>query len=157
MEKKLTKQQQDHVTFAERWTGLSKPLNFCVVRSTLNMLGGKWKLLILSNLLDGERRYGELRRIMPEISEKMLIQQLRELEADGLLARQVYHEVPPRVHYRLTALGAELRPVYNALLDWTSHFVHHPELIARQAALAAPALVPEGIHAPVPEAMKING
>ncbi len=69
------------------------------------MLGGKWKLLILSYLLDEPRRYGELRRLIPEITEKMLIQELRDLETDGIVARTVHQVVPPRVDYSLTEQG----------------------------------------------------
>ena len=81
----------------------------CPVRTTLNVLGGKWKLLILSYLLDEPRRYGELRRLMPEITEKMLIQELRELETDGIVARTVHQTVPPRVDYSLTGAARAAR------------------------------------------------
>ena len=95
----------------------------CPVRTTLNVLGGKWKLLILSYLLDEPRRYGELRRLMPEITEKMLIQELRELEADGLVARTVHQQVPPRVEYALVGPGEQVRPVLHALLGWGREYL----------------------------------
>ena len=88
------------------------------VQATLNVLGGKWKILILWHLKDDIRRFGELKRLMPKITEKMLIQQLRELETDGIVARKVYTEVPPRVEYSFTGYGRSLEPVLHALCDW---------------------------------------
>lgn len=112
---KLTKQQSAEAY----WTGTPATGNLaCPVRTTLNVLGGKWKLLILSYLLDESRRYGELRRLMPEITEKMLIQELRDLETDGIVARTVHQTVPPRVDYSLTAQGERVRPVFAELLGW---------------------------------------
>jgi len=112
---KLTKQQQAEAY----WTQAQAERSIaCPVRTTLNVLGGKWKLLILSYLLDEPRRYGELRRLMPEITEKMLIQELRELELDGIVARTVHQTVPPRVDYSLTAQGQRVRPVFAELLGW---------------------------------------
>ena len=90
----------------------------CPVRTTLNVLGGKWKLLILSYLLAEPRRYGELRRLMPEITEKMLIQELRELETDGIVARTVHQTVPPRVDYSLTEQGQRVQPLFGELVGW---------------------------------------
>ena len=88
------------------------------VRATLTVLGGKWKILILWHLKEQARRFGALKRLMPEITEKMLIQQLRELEADGIVARMVYTEVPPKVEYSFTNYGRSLEPVLHALCDW---------------------------------------
>jgi DNA-binding HxlR family transcriptional regulator len=84
----------------------------------MNVLGGKWKLLILSYLLHAPRRYGELRRLIPEITEKMLIQELRELELDGILTRTVYQQVPPKVEYQLTQQGQLIQPLLDALRQW---------------------------------------
>lgn len=98
-------------------------LNQCVIRTYQHVLGGKWKLLILSYLLDGPRRYGELRRQIPEISEKMLIQELRELEGDRLLVRKQYPEVPPRVEYILTETGQALTPIFHALVQWSAQYI----------------------------------
>ena len=112
---KITKQQA-----AEAYWG-GTPLRdnvACPVRTGLNVLGGKWKLLILSYLLDQPRRYGELRRLVPEITEKMLIQELRDLEADGIVQRTVHQQVPPRVDYSLTEHGQSVRPVFMELLGW---------------------------------------
>lgn len=90
----------------------------CPVRTSLNVLGGKWKLLIISYLLDEPRRYGELRRLIPEITEKMLIQELRDLETDGIVSRTVQQTVPPRVDYSLAEHGRRVEPVFMALLGW---------------------------------------
>lgn len=88
------------------------------VQATLSVLGGKWKILILWHLKDQTRRFGELKRLMPEITEKMLIQQLRELESDSIVDRRVYSEVPPKVEYSFTDYGRSLEPVLHALCDW---------------------------------------
>ena len=117
---KPTKQQHA----AAHWssTGAGHSL-ICPVRTSLNVLGGKWKLLILSYLLDEPRRYGELRRLMPEITEKMLIQELRDLESDGIVARTVHQVVPPRVDYSLTEQGQRVRPVFAELLGWGTQYL----------------------------------
>ncbi len=88
------------------------------VQTTLNVLGGKWKVLILWHLKDETRRFSELKRLMPEISEKMLIQQLRELERDEIVHRNVYPDVPPKVEYSFTDYGRSLKPVLQALCNW---------------------------------------
>ena len=80
------------------------------------VLGGKWKMLILSYLLNEPRRHGALRRLMPEITEKMLIQELRALETDGVVACAVHQTVPPRVDYSLTEQGQCVRPVFAELI-----------------------------------------
>lgn len=90
----------------------------CPVEATIAAVGGKWKILILWRLGERTRRYGELKRLLPEITERMLIAQLRELEADGIIARTSYGEVPPRVDYALTPHGRNLRPVLEAMCGW---------------------------------------
>lgn len=90
----------------------------CPVEVTVDLIGGKWKPVILSNLKEGVHRYGELRRLMPSTSEKMLTQQLRELEADGLVRRTVFDTVPPQVEYELTEEGWTLAPALTALYEW---------------------------------------
>ena len=95
------------------------------VESALHAIGGKWKPLILWHLLEETRRFGELRRQIPDITQKMLTQQLRELEGDQLVHREVYAEVPPRVEYSLTALGRTLESVLNVLCDWGKTFEEH--------------------------------
>ncbi len=126
---KLTKQQECQ---AQWGASISTDL-ICPVRTSLNLLGGKWKLLILASLLDGPCRYGELRRLMPEITEKMLIQELRELEGDGLVLRLVHQQVPPKVEYALIGPGEQLRPVLQALLGWSLDYLKQQ----RVATLAA--------------------
>lgn len=90
------------------------------VQDAIAVLEGRWKMLIVAHLY-GEPvlRFSELRRAIPQISQKMLIQQLRALEEDGVVARTIHPEVPPRVEYELTELGQGLGPVFLALLDWT--------------------------------------
>lgn len=88
------------------------------VQTTLKILGGKWKILILWHLKDKTRRFGELKRLMPEITEKMLIQQLRELEKDEIIHRKVYLEVPPKVEYSFAEYGRTLEPVLQVLCNW---------------------------------------
>lgn len=90
----------------------------CPVRLTLAKLDGKWRLLIISYLMGGDLRYGELKRRLPDISEKMLITELKRLQADGIVGKVSYHEIPPRVHYFLTERGKALRPVIEAMLNW---------------------------------------
>ena len=87
--------------------------------AAIRLLEGRWKLLILFHLFDGKvQRYSDLERLIPSISQKMLAQQLRRLEADGIVARTTYAEVPPRVDYRLTAWGQSLCPALDGLLLW---------------------------------------
>ena len=90
----------------------------CPAEVTLSIIGGRWKLLILYHLFQGVRRFTQLRRALKGISQKMLTQQLREMEKDGLVHREVYPEVPPKVEYSLTTLGESLRPVVEALSNW---------------------------------------
>jgi len=90
----------------------------CPVEATLDVIGGKWKGVILYHLLEETLRFNELRRIMPEITQRMLTKQLRELETDGLISRTVYPEVPPRVEYSMTDYGRTLAPVVKALRAW---------------------------------------
>ncbi|TLG01873.1 helix-turn-helix transcriptional regulator [Nocardia cyriacigeorgica] len=92
---------------------------FCGIDAAMDVVGGKWKSLILWELHNhGMRRFGELRRGLPGVSEKMLIQQLRELEEDEIIERTVYAEVPPRVEYRLTDLGTALNAALEPLGEW---------------------------------------
>lgn len=89
----------------------------------MHVIGGKWKLILLANLAQGPVRFGELSRRMPECSEKMLIQSLRELEQDGLVHRKQYPEVPPRVEYSLTNEGHELLPALHEMRKWGKQFI----------------------------------
>ena len=97
---------------------MTKPLPCCPVETTLLLIGDKWKVMILRDLMTGTKRFGALRKSIPAISQKMLTQQLRAMEADGLVHREVYAEVPPRVEYSLTETGASLRPVLDAMSVW---------------------------------------
>jgi DNA-binding HxlR family transcriptional regulator len=90
----------------------------CAVEATLDLIDGKWKGVILYHLQDGTQRFGELRRRMPGITQRMLTKQLRALEDDHLVIRKVYAEVPPPVEYRLSAIGERLRPVIDTLRAW---------------------------------------
>lgn len=94
----------------------------CPVEGTLKIIGGRWKLLILRELFKGTRRFGELHRALTGITQKMLTQQLRELEKDKIILRKVYPQVPPRVEYSLTPLGESLKPILNMMHQWgTTH------------------------------------
>ncbi|MFY7997301.1 MAG: winged helix-turn-helix transcriptional regulator [Candidatus Kapaibacteriota bacterium] len=95
---------------------------FCPMQLTMEVLGGKWKLLILWQLQQGTKRYGELRTALPEITHKMLTQQLRELESDGIVRRKVFRVVPPKVEYSLTETGERLSGVMQSMADWASVF-----------------------------------
>src|ERR1044071_7552430 len=90
----------------------------CSVETTLAVIGGRWKVLILQQLLDSIRRFNELHRALAGITHKTLTQQLRELEADGIIVRKVYAQIPPKVEYSLTALGKTLKPVLVAMHRW---------------------------------------
>lgn len=90
----------------------------CGMAFTLSLIGGRWKPSILYQLVGGKMRYSELRKQLPDVSERMLVLQLRELENDGLVRRLVYAEVPPRVEYELTEAGISLKPVLKSMSDW---------------------------------------
>jgi len=95
-----------------------QPVDACPVRAVLDIIGGKWKILILWQLTGGACRYSDLNRRIPDVSERMLVKQLGELVDDGLVARTQYPEVPPRVEYALTGTGASLTPLLNQLAEW---------------------------------------
>ena len=97
-------------------TGNSLPA--CPVETTLMLIGDKWKVLILRDLMPGTRRFGELKKSIGSVSQKVLTAQLRDMEAKGLVSRKVYAEVPPRVEYSLTDLGKSLKPILDAMWVW---------------------------------------
>ncbi|AVK51210.1 MULTISPECIES: winged helix-turn-helix transcriptional regulator [Clostridium] len=101
---------------------MKKELPSCSVETTLSLIGGKWKVLILRDLINGTKRFGELKKSINSISQKVLTQQLREMEEDGLVERTVYAEVPPRVEYSLTEDGISLKPVLNSMLAWGNQY-----------------------------------
>ncbi|MEF3112342.1 winged helix-turn-helix transcriptional regulator [Streptomyces chrestomyceticus] len=90
----------------------------CGLDAAVDVIGGKWKVLLLWALAEGPRRFGELKRALPAISEKVLIQQLREMERDRIVHREVHHQVPPKVEYSLTALGTSLNTALEPLGEW---------------------------------------
>ena len=94
----------------------------CPVETTLMLIGDKWKVLVLRDLMSGTKRFGELKKSIGHVTQKVLTAQLRDMEAKGLLTRKVYAEVPPRVEYTLTELGCSLRPVLAAMFDWGMEF-----------------------------------
>ncbi|MDV3351860.1 helix-turn-helix domain-containing protein [Leptothoe sp. LEGE 181152] len=97
----------------------------CDVEATMSVIGGRWKPILICHLLDGRKRFGELRRLTPNATERMITLQLRELEADGVVARHVYAEVPPRVEYELTEFGQSLKPILVVMQDWGHAFKAH--------------------------------
>lgn len=100
----------------------SKALPACPVETTLLLISDKWKVLILRDLLPGTRRFGELKKSIGNVSQKVLTDQLRQMEASGLLVRTAYPEVPPRVEYTLTELGYSLKPVLDAMQAWGEEY-----------------------------------
>ena len=94
----------------------------CPVETTLMMIGDRWKLLILRNLLTGTKRFGELKKGIDGISQKVLTDHLRIMEENGLVNRKVYAEVPPKVEYSLTELGKSLKPIHDAMRKWGEQF-----------------------------------
>ena len=90
----------------------------CPVETTLTLIGDKWKVLILRDLMDGTKRFGELKKSIGGVSQKVLTAQLRAMEASGLVHREVYAEVPPRVEYSLTELGRSLKPILDSMVLW---------------------------------------
>lgn len=97
---------------------MEKNLPACPVEMTLMLISDRWKVLIIRDLLDGTKRFGELKRSVGSISQKVLTANLRSMEASGLLTRKVYPEVPPRVEYTLTETGYSLKPVLDAMMAW---------------------------------------
>ncbi|AUZ28550.1 MULTISPECIES: transcriptional regulator HypR [Bacillus] len=90
----------------------------CPVEFTLDVIGGKWKGILFYHMIDGKKRFNEFRRICPSITQRMLTLQLRELEADGIVHREVYHQVPPKVEYSLTEFGRTLEPIVLQMKAW---------------------------------------
>lgn len=97
---------------------MEKQLPSCPVEVALLLIGDKWKVLILRELVEDKKRFGELKKAMGSVSQKMLTQKLRVMEQDGLVHRKVYPEVPPRVEYSLTSTGNSLKPILYAMGQW---------------------------------------
>src|SRR5215469_5735424 len=104
----------------------------CAVEATADIIGGKWKAVILYYLFKGTKRFNELRRLLPEVTQRMLTLQLRELEQDGIVHREVYREVPPRVEYALTEFGTSLGPIIVQMLAWGEQYLEHIQEQKRQ-------------------------
>ena len=100
----------------------TKELPACPVETTLMLIGDKWKVLILRDLMPGTKRFGELKKSIGSVSQKVLTAQLRDLEEKGLVSRKVSAEVPPRVEYSLTELGKSLSPILDAMREWGEHY-----------------------------------
>lgn len=112
----------------------------CSVEAAISLIDGKWKSVVLFHLLDGTLRFNELRRQIPGVTQRMLTNQLRELEEDGLIRRKIYAQVPPKVEYSLSPLGRSIEPILLALKEWgdtnidrfsktsTEHIAQHPIL-----------------------------
>ncbi len=94
----------------------------CDVEATLSVIGGRWKPILVCHLLSGRKRFGELKRLTPNATERMITLQLRELEADGVISRHVFAEVPPRVEYAITDFGRSLEPVLESMQSWGRSF-----------------------------------
>ena len=99
-----------------------KQLPACPVETTLMLIGDKWKVLILRDLMQGTKRFGELKKSVGNVTQKVLTAQLRAMEENGLLTRTVYAQVPPKVEYTLTELGKSLRPILDAMLNWGEQY-----------------------------------
>ena len=100
----------------------TKELPACPVETTLTLIGNKWKVLIMRDLLTGTKRFGELKKSLGSVSQKVLTAQLRAMEEDGLIHREMYAEVPPRVEYSLTELGWSLKPILDAMVNWGNNY-----------------------------------
>lgn len=95
----------------------------CPMEATLDIIGGKWKGVILYHLLDGEKRFGELRRLLPRVTQRMLTLQLRELEEAGVVHREIYKQIPPKVEYSLTEFGRSLEPIIALMCGWGDQYI----------------------------------
>ena len=103
-------------------TSAKKELPACPVETTLTLIGDKWKVLILRDLMPGTKRFGELKKSVGNVSQKVLTAQLRTMEESGLVNRKVYAEVPPRVEYSLTELGKSLKPILDSMYTWGNEY-----------------------------------
>ena len=101
---------------------MERELPACPVETTLMLIGDKWKVLILRDLINGTKRFGGLKKSIGSVSQKVLTAQLRDMEASGLVFRKVYAEVPPKVEYTLTETGNSLKPILDAMLEWGNDY-----------------------------------
>ena len=96
----------------------------CPVEATIDVIGGKWKAIILFHLLLGPKRFSDLKRLLPSITQRMLTLQLRELEDDGIVHREIYQQIPPKVEYSLTEFGRTLEPILLTMLSWGKQYTN---------------------------------
>ena len=101
---------------------MERQLPACPVETTLELIGDKWKVLILRDLVGGTKRFGELKKSIGSVSQKVLTSQLRDMEDKGLVSSKVYAEVPPRVEYTLTETGYSLKPILDAMANWGAEY-----------------------------------
>lgn len=101
---------------------MNKELPACPVEITMGLIGDKWKVLIVRDLLAGTKRFGELKKSVTGITQKVLTSNLRQMEASGLVRRKVYAEVPPRVEYSLTKTGFSLKPILDSMVEWGNEY-----------------------------------
>ncbi len=123
----MTEDEKKSKKFQERIEKLEK-YGICPVNATLKVIGGKWKPLVLYFVSVDVNRFGKLQKMMPNCSKRMLTTQLRELEADGIINRKVFAEVPPKVIYSLTPLGESLTPIFKVMSDWAEEHILEPKL-----------------------------
>ena len=116
---------------------MSPETTMCPAETTLRVIGGKWKPVILWHLSTGTNRFSELKRAIPGITQRMLSQQLRELEADGVVLRKVYAQVPPKTEYSLTEFGRTLGPILRLMCKWGTEHARRLRTRGRAIALAA--------------------
>lgn len=108
----------------------------CSMELTLDLIGGKWKALILWHLRESTLRFSELKRTLPKITQKMLTQQLRELEGSGLVNRFIYTQIPPKVEYSLTPAGKSLLPILSTLCQWGLNYANVPKTVCEESISA---------------------
>lgn len=107
---------------------MEKEFPDCPVEMTLQLIGDKWKILIMRDLLTGTKRFGELKKSVGNISQKVLTSNLRAMEESGLLTRKVYAEVPPKVEYTLTDLGYSLKPILDSMFNWGTEYMANKKI-----------------------------
>ncbi|HWN30722.1 MAG TPA: helix-turn-helix domain-containing protein [Burkholderiales bacterium] len=120
--------------------------NCCPAEITLKVIGGKWKLVILWHLRDEVKRFSELKRNIPGITQRMLTQQLRELEKDGVISRKIYPQVPPRVEYSINKFGTSLQPILRSMCQWGIKYKKRVEALEQHGITQQRGL--RGLHHP---------
>lgn len=129
-------------------SAIRKPAYHCPSEAAIGVLGGRWKLLILAELVGGARRFSELSSSLPRVTDKVLTSQLRELEADGVVSRVVHYEFPPRVEYVLSSGAGDVKGLIEALDAWGTAFLDsQPHLVAQASSMVRPHFVTDS-HPP---------